>query len=139
MPPWKSCRYPGSTLWSDGTGDLHTSGFWLFELLQVRLLLLRYHENLNSRQRLYFLGIYATILSSFFSNVLHVLDQRCSGRNGCSVKVSDLLDFKDACTEELTSYLQARYTCESGKLNRSMLIYLHNHKRMFCIEYVRQL
>ena len=76
------------------------------------------------------------ILSSFCSSVLHVLDQRCSGRYDCAVKVSDLVDFKDACTEELTSYLQARYTCEPGKLNISMLLYLIDISTMYCIIYV---
>ena len=57
----------------------------------------------------------------FCSNVLHVLDQWCSGRYHCRVKVTDLVDFK-TCTEDLTSYLQARYTCESGEFKHSLEI-----------------
>ena len=58
----------------------------------------------------------------FCSDILPVLDQWCSGRHACRVKVSLLVDFKHSCPAELTSYLQARYTCESGQLE--IFVYL---------------
>ena len=51
----------------------------------------------------------------FCSDILPVLDQWCSGRQACRFEVALLVRLANSCPEELTSYLQARYTCETGK------------------------
>ena len=59
----------------------------------------------------------------FCSNVLSVLDQWCSGRQTCKLRVSLLLEFRKSCEEDLASYLQARYSCESGQCTMDILFY----------------
>ena len=55
------------------------------------------------------------LMVSYCRNILTVLDGLCSGRHGCNVKVSDLNEFRSACTRQLPGYLQAKYTCETGQ------------------------
>ena len=55
-------------------------------------------------------------------NMLTMLDGWCSGRRSCNVHVSDLHEFRSVCLMDLPSYLQARYTCESGKWKIAMFI-----------------
>ena len=132
MSTWKHCYYWGSTLWPNGARNLHISWFWIFELFQVRhvnkwsatsyifqqltfenIIWWRHHIQ---RKKYSSVGLLGKILSLFLfcSNVLSVLDQRCSGRYACTFKVTELVGYKNTCTTELTSYLQARYTCAPG-------------------------
>ena len=58
-------------------------------------------------------------------NVLWYMDRRCSGRRHCRVYVADpVLHGVDVCHSDLTSYLEAKYTCITGTLN-----YVDNRKR----------
>ena len=100
---------------------MHISRLWLFELLQVRNLITKYKcqfkiVKIMGKFRLDFDTKPFSYI--FSSNILTVLDQRCSGRYACRVKVTDFIDYRSSCTTELASYLQARYRCESGKLNK---------------------
>jgi len=54
------------------------------------------------------------------TNVLSVLDARCSGRRHCTVRVpdQDLAAIRpQPCLTELKSYLEASYRCQKGQLN----------------------
>ena len=60
-----------------------------------------------------------------FSNVLSILDSRCSGRQQCRFGVSDpavgLLN-TTPCPKDFASYLEATYTCQSGNYTYSFLL-----------------
>ena len=48
-------------------------------------------------------------------DALSVFDSQCSGRKACNVNVRDLIALGvKPCTEDLRSYLEARYTCIKG-------------------------
>ncbi len=49
-----------------------------------------------------------------FSNITHILRQRCDGRSECRVFVSSLGQYIGNCSRTLMSYLYAHYTCERG-------------------------
>lgn len=51
------------------------------------------------------------------TNVLGLMDQKCSGRNKCEVKILDpdlYEEISSTCKEELTPYLEASYECREG-------------------------
>ena len=48
-------------------------------------------------------------------DVTSYLDQRCSGREQCRFKVTDLAATKP-CPEDLTPYLEANYSCTKGRI-----------------------
>ena len=49
------------------------------------------------------------------SNVLSIIDRRCSGRRECSVRVPDAdLEATVPCLPELKTYLEINYTCQAG-------------------------
>jgi len=48
-------------------------------------------------------------------DVLHVLDQKCSGRSSCDVRIPDpTLDEIKPCYPDQTRYLETSYTCVKG-------------------------
>ena len=48
-------------------------------------------------------------------NVLWYMDWRCSGRRRCRVYVAEpALHHADVCHSDLTSYLEAKYSCVTG-------------------------
>ena len=54
--------------------------------------------------------------NAFCSDMLSILDKKCSGRSSCQFAVNSLVFETKPCPIELRSYLQARYTCLPGKL-----------------------
>lgn len=50
------------------------------------------------------------------ADVLPILDRKCSGNNGCEVRISDISaeDIKP-CLPGLVVYLEVSYSCISGK------------------------
>ena len=49
-------------------------------------------------------------------DVLPYLDSKCSGRNSCNVYIADpVLHKMQPCPKDLTSYLEAKHICISGK------------------------
>ena len=49
------------------------------------------------------------------SDVLTLMDQRCSGRTSCQIRIPDTaLDDSKPCLEELKTYLEAQYMCVRG-------------------------
>ena len=51
------------------------------------------------------------------SDVLAPLDKRCSGRQRCEVRIPDsALDNSQPCLGDLTRYLEADYSCISGRV-----------------------
>ena len=55
-----------------------------------------------------------------YADVLWYFDRRCSGRRQCRVYVADpVLHHVDTCHRELTSYLEAKYSCVTGKPERT--------------------
>ena len=51
------------------------------------------------------------------SDVLTLVDQRCSGRTSCQIRIPDTaLDDSKPCLEELKTYLEAQYMCVRGKI-----------------------
>lgn len=49
------------------------------------------------------------------TDVLHLADQRCSGRRSCRIPIPDkTFDEVTPCPKDLTSYLSASYTCVKG-------------------------
>ena len=52
-----------------------------------------------------------------FTDVLDLLDSRCSGKNQCEFQTPDReLSKLQPCLEDLTSYLEASYRCVKGEL-----------------------
>jgi len=52
-----------------------------------------------------------------YTDVLWYMDRRCSGRRHCSVYVAEpALHHVDVCHSDLTSYLEAKYSCVTGTL-----------------------
>jgi len=50
-----------------------------------------------------------------YKDVINELNERCTGRSYCSVRVPDTkLDSTDPCHVDLKSYLQATYICITG-------------------------
>jgi len=49
-------------------------------------------------------------------NVLHVMDEKCSGRTSCDVRIPDELDDIKPCYPDLTRYLQYSYNCVKGMM-----------------------
>jgi len=49
-------------------------------------------------------------------DVLHVLDEKCSGRASCDVRIADELDDIEPCYPDLTRYLEYSYTCVKGNM-----------------------
>lgn len=50
------------------------------------------------------------------SDVLDLMDARCSGRQSCQVRIPDPdLDQTKPCLEELKTYLEASYQCVHGR------------------------
>ena len=47
-------------------------------------------------------------------DVLHVMDQKCSGRASCDVRIPDELDDIKPCYPDLTRYLEYSYSCVKG-------------------------
>jgi len=58
-------------------------------------------------------------------DVLHVMDQKCSGRTSCDVRIPDELDDIEPCYPGLTRYLQYTYSCVKGNKCRKME-FIHN-------------
>ena len=49
------------------------------------------------------------------TNVLHILDRKCSGKLECEVRIPDPeLDATKPCIGDLTRYLSAEYLCVPG-------------------------
>ena len=65
-------------------------------------------------------------------DVLHVLDQKCSGRTSCDVRIPDpTLDEIKPCYSDLTRYLETSYICVKGnRLSSLCTVILLN---TFCI------
>lgn len=50
------------------------------------------------------------------SDVLHLMDRSCSGRQSCSVRVADpMFEEVGVCNKEFKSYLEASYSCIPGQ------------------------
>ncbi len=50
------------------------------------------------------------------SDVLTHMDARCSGRQQCEIQIPDPVLFKaQPCPKDLVAYLEASYTCLSGR------------------------
>ena len=47
-------------------------------------------------------------------DVLHVMDQKCSGRSSCDVRIADALDEIKPCYPDQTRYLEYSYSCVKG-------------------------
>ena len=48
-------------------------------------------------------------------DVLNLMDSRCSGHSGCTVKIiDDALYQTHPCPDDTTAYLQASYSCIKG-------------------------
>jgi hypothetical protein len=55
-------------------------------------------------------------------SVLDIVDQRCSGKRKCTIRMPDeLIASRKPCMTELKMYLEANYTCRKGD-NLSNLI-----------------
>ena len=51
-----------------------------------------------------------------YSNVLQLLDNKCSGLQECEVDVSDQeMMSQVSCLKEMSPYLEAGYICQTGK------------------------
>jgi hypothetical protein len=50
-------------------------------------------------------------------DVMAHMDDRCSGRRNCTVKIYDELRKYSVCPEDVNSYLEASYTCWKCKKN----------------------
>ncbi len=48
-----------------------------------------------------------------YTDVIAYLDQKCSGRQYCSLDVLDLTPISVGCPKEVFSYLHAAYKCAS--------------------------
>jgi len=58
----------------------------------------------------------STNVAGCSEDVLWYLDRRCSGRTHCKVYVADpVLHHLNPCASDYTAYLQAKYTCVSGR------------------------
>ena len=65
-----------------------------------------------------------------FVDVLWYMDRRCSGRRYCRVYVADpVLHKVDVCHSDLTSYLEAKHTCVTGKLHHNIHVGLQENQR----------
>ena len=53
-------------------------------------------------------------------NVLTYLDGLCSGRSHCTMKIVDLAHVKQPCPADVTSYLEASYSCHPGEFMELM-------------------
>jgi len=49
-----------------------------------------------------------------YENVLSVLDEKCSGRASCDVRIADELDNIKPCYPDLKGYLEYSYNCVKG-------------------------
>ena len=53
------------------------------------------------------------------TDILAVLDSKCSNKRTCTVDINDDLNFNDRipnpCSSEMFRHLEANYTCQSGK------------------------
>lgn len=62
----------------------------------------------------------STNVAGCSEDVLWYLDRRCSGRTHCKVYVADpVLHHLNPCASDYTAYLQAKYTCVSGRPTRN--------------------
>ena len=59
-------------------------------------------------------------------DVLHVMDQKCSGRAACDVRIPDELDDIKPCYPDLTRYLEYSYSCVKGMTSLTCSICLKN-------------
>ena len=48
------------------------------------------------------------------ANVLDLLDRTCSGHQSCQYNIPKLRDLVQPCPKDLTSYLEASYSCVNG-------------------------
>lgn len=48
------------------------------------------------------------------ASVLDLLDRSCSGQRSCQFSIPTLRDLVQPCPKDLTSYLEASYTCVTG-------------------------
>jgi len=64
-------------------------------------------------------------------DVLHVMDEKCSGRSSCAVRIADELDDIEPCYPDLTRYLQYTYRCVKGKVKvfKCLHIVCHLHEK----------
>jgi len=64
-------------------------------------------------------------------DVLHVMDEKCSGRSSCTVRIADELDDIEPCYPDLTRYLQYTYRCVKGKVKvfKCLHIVCHLHEK----------
>ena len=53
----------------------------------------------------------------YFVNLHSFADARCSGKLECEMEVARLVYHTSPCPRELSSYLQAGYTCVSGRVS----------------------
>lgn len=49
------------------------------------------------------------------ADVIEILDRTCSGQRRCQLPVPTLREVVQPCPKDLTSYLEASYTCIAGK------------------------
>lgn len=49
------------------------------------------------------------------ADVIEILDRTCSGQRRCQLAVPTLREVVQPCPKDLTSYLEASYTCIAGK------------------------
>ena len=49
-------------------------------------------------------------------DVLEYMDAKCSGRTHCNVQIMSLTLLEQPCPEDVTSYLEASFICQPGKL-----------------------
>ena len=60
------------------------------------------------------------------ADVLEFMDRRCSGKTECNVRVIDQeMRQKSSCYKDLEKYLEASYSCVTGRKYHLHNLYLH--------------
>lgn len=71
------------------------------------------------------------------SEVLHILDRKCSGKSECELRIPDPeLDATQPCVDDLTRYLDASFLCIAGEVDgprNEMLSFLYASNRLLSL------
>ena len=57
------------------------------------------------------------------ADILHILDEKCSNKHQCEIIhfARELKDVDTGCPTDMFRYLEADYSCESGKYSRQTI------------------
>ena len=62
----------------------------------------------------------------YINSLLSYADKKCSGTVSCEINVFELLPKFKPCPVELSSYLEASFTCLRGKFNNCKLVLIND-------------